>query len=161
MRCCLLLIPPPCFTGSTKVNSILQQVLAALAQDSQRTFIWTETAFLKVFLHTHGNEQVPQVTPQQTWKQLLKHLVQAKQLEFCSGGLVSHDEASTKAEPIFDIHEQGLLLRARMCVCMCECAAIDKLVLRIFSKLVRLLEMTHPRAPNTNPCLHTHTAPAC
>ncbi|EGD72360.1 hypothetical protein PTSG_11582 [Salpingoeca rosetta] len=93
----------------SKVNSILEGVVLALHEDRRRTFMWTETVFLRRWLAQRGEKTAPTQGTGTPWRHLTHSVVASGQLEFCSGGLVSHDEAASRIEPIMDIHDQGLM----------------------------------------------------
>lgn len=72
---------------STQTRHILDTVVAALAEDPRRTFIWAEISYFSLWWND--------ASPQQ--KEQAKRLVAEKRLDFVTGGWVMNDEASVTA----------------------------------------------------------------
>jgi alpha-mannosidase len=68
-----------------EVRNILNTVVASLALNSSRRFMYVEQAFFQRWWREQGADQ----------RALAQKLVKAKQLEFVNGGWCMHDEAST------------------------------------------------------------------
>lgn len=80
------------------VEDILDSVIAELKKDSNRRFIYVETAFFwKWWMKQHDFV-----------KHNVKNLVRSGQLEFVSGGWSMNDEATTNYQSIVDQMTWGL-----------------------------------------------------
>lgn len=85
------------FTG--EVKPIIDTVLQALQEDSNKRFVWEEVSFLSRWWQQASNVQ----------KDAMRKLHAAGQLEFIGGGWVMHDEADTSMIGILNQMTEGLI----------------------------------------------------
>jgi hypothetical protein len=76
-----------------QVESIISESLGVLAEDPNKTFVWSETSFFERWFSLHGDKTCPKSPTGssnsllyeflgQTWSEVVKNLVQRNQLEF-------------------------------------------------------------------------------
>ena len=84
---------------TSEVKSILDSVVEALQDDSQKRFVWEEVSFLSKWWQQASDQQ----------KAAVRKLHAVGQLEFIGGGWVMHDEADTSMGGILNQMTEGLV----------------------------------------------------
>ena len=83
---------------TSSVHSIIDSVLDALSQDTDKRFVWEEVSFLSTWWKQASNAS----------RELMKKLHSSGQLEFIGGGWVMHDEADPSLYGILNQMYLGL-----------------------------------------------------